>query len=83
MIVSISDQKKEYNRHIRELAALVPGKSKEALLVEFYNQCPIDPGVDESNYFHAMTWAFEAFLYFSYGVDEKNFKYFSTVRFFA
>lgn len=81
MIVSIKDQKREFNSHIDALTALCPGKNKAELLKEFLESFDI-VSTEEENYFYAFTLAFESFLYFTYHVEQENFKYFDLDRFY-
>ena len=81
MIVTIKDQKKEFNNHIAELVALCPGKTQVELFHEFMANEMFNCSVDE-NYFYEFTMAFEEFLYFNYRIDTKNFKYFDLNRFY-
>lgn len=76
MIVSIKEQKKDFNSHIDTLVELCPGKNKAELFHEFIANEMFNSTVDE-NYFYEFTFAFEEFLYFNYHIEEKNFKYFS------
>lgn len=82
MIMTIADQKKEFNTHIAELVALCPGKTQIELFHEFMANEIFNCYVDE-NYFYEFTLAFEAFLYFNYRIDAKNFKYFDSDRFYC
>ena len=82
MIMTITDQKKEFNNHIDNLVAKCPGgKTKAELFHEFMANEMFNCYVDE-NYFYDFTLAFEEFLYFTYRMDPANFKYFSIDRFF-
>ena len=81
MIVTIKDQKKEFNNHIAELVALCPGKTQAELFHEFIANEMFNCSVDE-NYFYEFTFAFEEFLYFNYRVNPKNFKCFDLDRFY-
>ena len=81
MIVTIKDQKKEFNNHIVKLVALCPGKTQAELFHEFMTNKMFNCSIDE-NYFYEFTMAFEEFLYFNYRIDTKNFKYFDLDRFY-
>ena len=81
MIVSINDQKKEFNNHIAALVRLCPGKTQAELFHEFMANEMFNCSVDE-NYFYEFTFAFEEFLYFNYRVNPENFKYFDLNRFY-
>lgn len=81
MIVTIKDQKKEFNNHIAELVALCPGKTQAELFHEFMANEMFNCSIDE-NYFYEFTFAFEEFLYFNYRVNPENFKYFNLDRFY-
>ena len=81
MIVTIKDQKKEFNNHIADLVELCPGKTQAELFHEFMANEMFNCSVDE-NYFYEFTMAFEEFLYFNYRIDTKNFKYFDLDRFY-
>lgn len=79
MIVSIKEQKKNFNSHIDKLVNLCPGRNKAELLKEFMESFNI-VSTEEENYFYAFTLAFEDFLYFNYHIDQSNFKYFNLDR---
>ena len=82
MIVTIADQKKEFNTYIDNLVAKCPGdKTKAELFHEFMANEMFNCSVDE-NYFYEFTLAFEEFLYFTYRMDTANFKYFDLNRFY-
>lgn len=81
MIVTIKDQKKEFNDHIAKLVALCPGKTQAELFHEFMADEMFNCLVDE-NYFYEFTLAFEEFLYFTYRMNPTNFKYFDSNRFY-
>lgn len=79
MIVTINEQKKDFNNHIATLVTLCPGKTQADLFHEFMANTMFNCMIDE-NYFYEFTLAFEEFLYFNYHVDTKNFKYFNLDR---
>ena len=81
MIMTIADQKKEFNNHIAKLVALCPGKTQAELFHEFMANEMFNCFVDE-NYFYEFTLAFEEFLYFTYRMDTADFKYFDLDRFY-
>jgi len=81
MIVTIKNQKNEFNNHITKLVALCPGKTQAELFHEFMANEMFNCSVDE-NYFYEFTFAFEEFLYFNYHVKPENFKYFDMDRFY-
>lgn len=82
MIVTIKDQKKEFNNHIADLVALCPGKTQVELFHEFMANEMFNSLPDDETYFYTFTMAFEEFLYFNYRIDTKNFKYFDLDRFY-
>lgn len=82
MIVSMNDQKKEFNNHIAALVRLCPGKNQIELFHEFMANEMFNCAANDENYFYEFTLAFEEFLYFNYRIDPVNFKYFNLDRFF-
>jgi len=80
MLITIKDQKKEFNNHIDKLVAQCPGKTKIELFNEFFAENGFNNKYNE-NYFYDFTLAFEAFLYFKYNVY-KHLKYFDIERFY-
>ena len=74
MIVSIQQQRKDFNDHIKFLCNLADPNDKE-LMFRFVREGNFTNKIEE-NYFYDFTRAFEAYLYIVYDVDASNFRYY-------
>lgn len=80
MIATNKELNNEFNSHIEKLVKECPGdKTTIELFHEFMADEMFNCIIDE-NYFYEFTLAFEQFLYFTYHINPKNFKYFNLDR---